>query len=93
MAFLAIASVCNRLPRLASNTRCSAAVNAAHLTTEKASLTHAHCDSVSACVLWSLVIQEAITGGGSDESVDWEGPQSATALSICLRNSVTDGVN
>ena len=37
-----------------------------------ASLTHAHPNSVAACVLWSLAIQEAITTAEPDEAFDWE---------------------
>jgi ADP-ribosylglycohydrolase len=37
-----------------------------------ASLTHAHPDSVAACVLWSLAIQEAITTAEPDRPFDWE---------------------
>ncbi|HCV34458.1 MAG TPA: ribosylglycohydrolase [Acidimicrobiaceae bacterium] len=37
-----------------------------------ASLTHAHSDSVAACVLWSLAIQQAITTVESDRVFDWE---------------------
>ena len=37
-----------------------------------ASLTHAHPDSVAACVLWSLAIQEAITTAEPDQAFDWE---------------------
>ena len=37
-----------------------------------ASLTHAHRDSVAACVLWSLAIEEAITASDPDEPFDWE---------------------
>jgi len=37
-----------------------------------ASLTHAHPDSVAACVLWSLAIQEAITTAEPDRVFDWE---------------------
>ncbi len=37
-----------------------------------ASLTHAHPDSVAACVLWSLAIQEAITTAEPDQVFDWE---------------------
>ena len=37
-----------------------------------ASLTHAHPDSVAACVLWSLAIQEAITTAKPDQVFDWE---------------------
>ena len=37
-----------------------------------ASLTHAHPDSVAACVLWSLAIQQAITTADPDQAFDWE---------------------
>ncbi len=37
-----------------------------------ASLTHAHPDSVAACVLWSLAIQQAITTAEPDQVFDWE---------------------
>ena len=37
-----------------------------------ASLTHAHSDSVAACVLWSLAIQQAITTAEPDQVFDWE---------------------
>ena len=37
-----------------------------------ASLTHAHPDSVAACVLSSLAIQEAITTAKPDQVFDWE---------------------
>jgi ADP-ribosylglycohydrolase len=37
-----------------------------------ASLTHAHPDSVAACVLWSLAIQQAITTAEPDQAFDWE---------------------
>jgi len=37
-----------------------------------ASLTHAHPDSVAACVLWSLAIQQAITTAKPDQEFDWE---------------------
>ena len=37
-----------------------------------ASLTHAHPDSVAACVLWSLAIQQAITTAKPDQVFDWE---------------------
>ena len=37
-----------------------------------ASLTHAHRNSVAACVLWSLAIEEAITSFDPDEPFDWE---------------------
>ena len=37
-----------------------------------ASLTHAHPDSVAACVLWSLAIQEAITTAEPGQAFDWE---------------------
>ena len=37
-----------------------------------ASLTHAHPDSVAACVLWSLAIQEAVTTAEADRVFDWE---------------------
>ena len=37
-----------------------------------ASLTHAHPDSVAACVLWSLAIQEAITSSDPGDTFDWE---------------------
>ena len=37
-----------------------------------ASLTHAHPNSVAACVLWSLAIQQAITTAEPDQVFDWE---------------------
>ena len=37
-----------------------------------ASLTHAHPDSIAACVLWSLAIQQAITTAEPDQAFDWE---------------------
>lgn len=37
-----------------------------------ASLTHAHPDSVAACVIWSLAIEEAVTTSDPDEPFDWE---------------------
>ena len=37
-----------------------------------ASLTHAHRDSVAACVLWSLAIQEAVTSSDPVDPFDWE---------------------
>ena len=37
-----------------------------------ASLTHAHPDSIAACVLWSLAIQQAITTAEPDQVFDWE---------------------
>ena len=37
-----------------------------------ASLTHGHPDSVAACVLWSLAIQQAITTAEPDQVFDWE---------------------
>jgi ADP-ribosylglycohydrolase len=37
-----------------------------------ASLTHAHRDSVAACVLWSLAIEEAITSADPVDPFDWE---------------------
>lgn len=37
-----------------------------------ASLTHAHPDSVAACVIWSLAIEEAITSSDPAGSFDWE---------------------
>ena len=37
-----------------------------------ASLTHAHPDSVAACVLWSLAIQEAVTTADADRAFAWE---------------------
>ena len=37
-----------------------------------ASLPHAHPDSVAACVLWSLAIQQAITTAEPDQVFDWE---------------------
>jgi ADP-ribosyl-[dinitrogen reductase] hydrolase len=36
-----------------------------------ASLTHPHPDSVDACVLWSLAIEQAITTARPDEEFDW----------------------
>jgi len=44
----------------------------ARLTGSIASLTHAHSDSVAACVLWSLAIQQAITTDDPDQAFDWE---------------------
>ena len=44
----------------------------ARLAGSVASLTHAHPDSVAACVLWSLAIQEAITTAEPDQVFDWE---------------------
>ena len=38
-----------------------------------AALTHAHPDSISACVLWSLAIEAAITISEIDEPFDWKG--------------------
>jgi len=38
-----------------------------------ASLTHAHPDSTTACVLWSLAIEEAIMTSETDDVFDWEG--------------------
>ncbi len=37
-----------------------------------AALTHAHPDSTTACVLWSLAIEAAIMTSGIDEPFDWE---------------------
>ena len=37
-----------------------------------ASLTHAHPNSVAACVIWSLAIEEAVTSSDPDEQFDWE---------------------
>ena len=47
-------------------------VELAQLAESIASLTHAHPDSVAACVLWSLAIQEAITTAEPDQVFDWE---------------------
>ena len=47
-------------------------VELAQLAESIASLTHAHPDSVAACVLWSLAIQEAITTAEPDQAFDWE---------------------
>jgi len=47
-------------------------VEIAQLAGSIASLTHAHPDSVAACVLWSLAIQEAITTAEPDQAFDWE---------------------
>ena len=47
-------------------------VEIAQLAESIASLTHAHPDSVAACVLWSLAIQEAITTAEPDQAFDWE---------------------
>jgi len=47
-------------------------VEIAQLAGSIASLTHAHPDSVAACVLWSLAIQEAITTAEPDQVFDWE---------------------
>ena len=47
-------------------------VEIAQLAESIASLTHAHPDSVAACVLWSLAIQEAITTAEPDQVFDWE---------------------
>ncbi len=44
----------------------------ARLAESIASLTHAHPDSVAACVLWSLAIQEAITTAEPDRPFNWE---------------------
>ena len=44
----------------------------AQLAESVASLTHAHPDSVNACVLWSLAIQTAITTAEPDKVFDWE---------------------
>ena len=52
----------------ALNDREQVAAHAAQI----ASLTHAHPDSVAACVLWSLAIQEAITTATSDKPFGWE---------------------
>ena len=41
--------------------------------TEIATLTHAHKDSVNACILWSLAIQEAIYSSSSESDFDWVG--------------------
>ena len=38
-----------------------------------AALTHAHPDSTTACVLWSLAIEEAIMAPETDEAFDWAG--------------------
>ena len=38
-----------------------------------AALTHAHPDSTTACVLWSLAIEEAIMAPETDEVFDWAG--------------------
>ena len=38
---------------------------------EIASLTHAHVDSVNACILWTLAINEAIYSQNEAESFDW----------------------
>ena len=45
----------------------------ARLADAVASLSHAHPDSVAACVLWSLAIQEAITTAQPDATFDFEG--------------------
>jgi ADP-ribosylglycohydrolase len=47
-------------------------VEVARLAAAVTSLTHAHPDSVAACVLWSLAIQEAITNARPDEPFDFE---------------------
>ena len=39
--------------------------------TEIASLTHAHKDSINACILWSLAIQEAVHSSSSETDFDW----------------------
>ena len=39
--------------------------------TEIASLTHAHKDSINACILWSLAIQEAIYSNSPETDFDW----------------------
>ena len=41
--------------------------------TEIASLTHAHKDSIKACILWSLAIQEAVHSSSSETDFDWIG--------------------
>ena len=43
----------------------------ARLAAEVAALTHPHPDSVDACVLWSLAIEQAITSARPDEAFDW----------------------
>ncbi len=47
-------------------------VEIAQLAGSITSLTHAHPDSIAACVLWSLAIQEAITTAEPDQVFDWE---------------------
>ena len=39
---------------------------------EVTSLTHAHRNSVAACVIWSLAIEEAITTSDPNDPFDWE---------------------
>ena len=43
----------------------------AQLATEVAALTHPHPDSIEACVLWSLAIEQAITTARVGERFDW----------------------
>ena len=43
----------------------------ARLAADAAALTHPHPDSVDACVLWSLAIEQAITTARPDEPFDW----------------------
>jgi len=43
----------------------------ADFATEISSLTHAHKDSINACVLWSLAIQEAVHSTTSGSDFDW----------------------
>ena len=45
----------------------------ADFATEIASLTHAHKDSISACILWSLALHEAIHSGTYGSDFDWVG--------------------
>jgi ADP-ribosylglycohydrolase len=49
----------------------------ARLAAEVAALTHPHPDSVEACVLWSLAIEQAITTARAEERFDWCGAISA----------------
>ena len=43
----------------------------ASLAADVTALTHAHADSVAACVLWSEAIRRAVVGAGSDEPFDF----------------------
>ena len=43
----------------------------ADFASEIAALTHCHKDSINACILWSLAIQEAVNSDVDDDNFDW----------------------